>query len=438
VTSEEMLVLDENAEWIGVSRLMLMENAGRAVAERVAEALGSVKGRKILILCGSGNNGGDGFAAARHLALMGAEVKVLLLTSPEKIRTEEARKNYRAVESMRLSIKLKSITSSEELYRYTAFFDEAEAVVDAILGTGAKGGLSGVYRAAVELANNSKALKVSIDIPTGLDPDTGTGDFWFQADLTVALHRPKPANLQHQGRYVVESIGLPYEAGVIAGPGQLKLMVLKTGLQKIFNSRVACVFGGEGPESRLREFLTSLKGSTIFCDINMLVENPEIRYAVASSRAALITGEVNPNNVKAFLPRSQPMVLTTIAAAGVNPVYVLWSEKTVGEEFTSQYHTLVRDVEELCRKLAAPVYVVGEVDALSNGVKTYVNWMGRSLRPQHYRLAQALIAWFLGGGCDPLLAAASTSYLLRSAEPSELENPPALAESILSKLSLMA
>ncbi|MEM4280797.1 MAG: NAD(P)H-hydrate epimerase [Candidatus Caldarchaeum sp.] len=430
VTSEEMMVLDANAEWMGIRRLVLMENAGKAVATRLEEVLGKLEGRKILVLCGPGNNGGDGLAAARHMSCMGAEVTVLLLAEPSKIRTEEARINYEAVKNMRLTTVLEPVETIEKLMQHAQLFDEAEAIVDAVLGTGARGGLSGVYRTAVELANSSKAFKLAVDIPTGVDPDTGAGELYFQADITVALHKLKPVHLKQTGKTIVEKIGIPDEAEILAGPGQLKLLVRRTGRDKLGSGRLAYIFGDAGPDQKVRDFLTSLKGFTAFCDLNMLVENPELRYAVASSRAVLLSADVNATAVRPFLPRSQPVVVSHLATAGVNPVYVLWSEKTVAESLKTIYRTLVRDVEELCRKLAAPVYVVGEVDSISNGLKTYLNWMGRPLKQTHFGYAQALVAWFIGAGADPLFSMASASHILRSVDPVVLEMPSQLASAV--------
>ncbi|MEM2051969.1 MAG: hypothetical protein QW614_03330, partial [Candidatus Caldarchaeum sp.] len=87
-------------------------------------------------------------------------------------------------------------------------------------------------------------------------------------------------------------------------------------------------------------------------------------------------------------------------------------------------------VEELCRKLAAPVYVVGEVDSISNGLKTCLNWLGRPVKQMHFGYAQALVAWFMSSGADPLLSMASASYILRSVEPPVLETPSQLAAAV--------
>jgi hydroxyethylthiazole kinase-like uncharacterized protein yjeF len=140
ITSEEMAVADANSEFMGVSRLVLMENAGRVVASHVERVLGGLAGRRVLVLAGPGNNGGDGMAAARHIAVKGGRVTVLLLASPDRIRTVEARANYMSVRNMRLTVAVEVAETSEELLKHGSLFDEAELIVDAILGTGAKAG----------------------------------------------------------------------------------------------------------------------------------------------------------------------------------------------------------------------------------------------------------------------------------------------------------
>lgn len=438
ITSEEMAVADANSEFIGVSRLVLMENAGRAVAAHVERILGGLADRRVLVLAGPGNNGGDGMAAARHIAVRGGKVTVLLLTAPDKIRTAEARANYEAVRNMRLTVVVETVETSEELLKHSQLFDESELIIDSVFGTGVKGGLSGIFKTAVELANNSKAFRLAVDIPTGLDPDTGEGGLYFNADLTIALHKPKPVHKKLAGKTEVENIGMPPEAEVIAGPGQLMLLVRKLGREKIYSGRLAYVFGSGGPDQRVRTFLNSLKGTTTFCDLNGLVENPELRYAVAASRAVLLSNEVSPASIRPFLPRSQPVVVSNLATSGVNPVYVLWSEKPLGDKLSREYQTLVREIEDLCKKLAAPVLVVGEIDTVSNGLRTYLNWLGRPLKAPYFGYVSAVVSWFLGAGADPLLAMASASHILRNVEPPLLENPKELAEHVHGAIEKLA
>ncbi|MEM4219998.1 MAG: NAD(P)H-hydrate epimerase, partial [Candidatus Caldarchaeum sp.] len=438
ISSEEMNVVDENCEYLGVRRLMMMENAGAAVAKHVASFFDNIEKRRILVLCGSGNNGGDGMVAARHLACMGADVTVLLLAEPGKIRSEEARINYESVKNMKTSINFRVVDTVEKLMNHADVFDEADAVVDAILGTGAKGGLSELFKTAVNFANNSKGVKIAVDIPTGLNPDTGEGETYFQPELVVALHRPKPVHEKIKEKTVVEKIGIPTETELLAGPGQLKLLLRKVGVAKVLSGRLAYVFGESGPDEKVRDLLTSLKGFTVFCNINMLVENPEVRYSFSSSRAVLVSGDVNPSSIKPFLPRSQPVVLTTPSASMVNPIYVLWSDKPLLESFRTNHQSYIKDVDELCRKLAAPVYVVGEIDIMSNGVKTWCNWLGKPVKQSYFGYVAALVAWFVASGADAILSMASTSYLIRYADAYQLESPSTLGEFVLKTIEKLA
>ena len=226
ISSSEMAAIDENAEWLGVPRILLMENAGAWVARVVYQWLGGVAGAKITVVCGTGNNGGDGFAAARHLAGLGADVTVILIGDPDRIRTLEARTNFEAVKTMRESIKLFIVRGMEDLERVRHVIEGSEVVVDAIFGTGVRGRIAEPWRSAIQLINSSKALKVAVDIPSGLNPDTGEAeDVCVHADVTVTFHRPKlglPAAADHCGELIIAPIGIPPEAEIVMGPGNLR------------------------------------------------------------------------------------------------------------------------------------------------------------------------------------------------------------------------
>jgi hydroxyethylthiazole kinase-like uncharacterized protein yjeF len=230
MTSEEVAILDENAEYLGVSTLCLMENAGKEVANFVSQKLGgSVEGKKISVLAGTGNNGGDGFVAARHLANMGGSVNVVLLGSPQDIRTREAALNYHALENMVFSIKMYTVKDSSELSALAKLAKEADVIVDAIFGTGIKGKLREPAAGAIALINSSKALKIAVDIPSGVNPDTGeVSDTAVLANATVTFHRVKRGLFECQeytGEIAVRGIGIPIEAELIIGPGDVRSIV---------------------------------------------------------------------------------------------------------------------------------------------------------------------------------------------------------------------
>src|SRR6185437_14124863 len=163
VTADEMREIDRlSSERYGVPSLTLMENAGKAVAEFV---MGEYpKARRIAVVCGKGNNGGDGFVAARKLHEAGREVCVLLLASPSELRGDAA-----AMFS-RLPMKAKEIKASSDLQNARQDF-ESDVLIDAILGTGFRPPVSGLYAEAIALMNAGSASVIAVDIPSGADAD---------------------------------------------------------------------------------------------------------------------------------------------------------------------------------------------------------------------------------------------------------------------------
>lgn len=188
-----------------------MENAGAATARYLIEKFSDISSKKILIFAGLGNNGGDAFVVARHLAGCDSDVKVILLGNPNKIKTDEGQTNWKLLEKMN-SVDL---IVALDVVRLNL---EADIIVDGILGTGISGKIREPYASAIDMINKSKAFKLAIDVPSGLDPDTGnTGDKCVKADVTVTFHKMKvgmPKNMDMCGTILVEKIGIPPEAEV--------------------------------------------------------------------------------------------------------------------------------------------------------------------------------------------------------------------------------
>ena len=175
-----------------------MENAGIAIY-RVIKQRFDLKDKKILVVCYHGNNGGDGFVAARHLCDE-AEADILFIGDENKLK-KEALINFKKIEH---NEKVQFLVDDE------VDFDEYDIIVDAILGVGIHGRLNREISAVIEDINNSKAYKVSVDIPTGLDPDTGViVDKCVNSDLIVTFHDLKKGLEKMQDKTVVVDIGLP-------------------------------------------------------------------------------------------------------------------------------------------------------------------------------------------------------------------------------------
>ena len=222
ITSDEMRALELNAEYFGVSRLQLMENAGHQVAQEIVSRFKPDK--PVLIFCGLGGNGGDGFVAARHLASMDFKVNLILAGKAEDIFSKEALENWKALQHLKEAISIHEVYDSILAPEITA-----EIIIDALLGTGTKGKLRPPILQLVKKINTLNALKIAVDVPTGIDADTGEvlGDA-VKANLTITFHKTKKGlenAKEHVGELIVKDIGLPKEYEKFAGPGDVSLAV---------------------------------------------------------------------------------------------------------------------------------------------------------------------------------------------------------------------
>ncbi|TLX83492.1 MAG: NAD(P)H-hydrate epimerase, partial [Thaumarchaeota archaeon] len=179
ITVKQMMQIEENGHQMGFFRKLMMENAGASVARYIVEKFSALPEKKVLVFAGLGNNGGDAFVIARHLAGFGCEPVVLLLGNPDKIKTEEARSNWKLLEKMN-SITLIIASDPREIDV------DADIIVDGILGTGVSGKIREPYASAMDLINKSPAFKLALDVPSGMDPDTGNvDDKCVKADVTI-------------------------------------------------------------------------------------------------------------------------------------------------------------------------------------------------------------------------------------------------------------
>lgn len=241
ITSRRMDALDTNCEYLGLSRLQLMENAGSAVA---AEVMNLPTRERVLIVAGRGNNGGDAFVAARHMT--GYEVRVLLLGKSGDVKTPEAARNLSILKS--IGIPVIEVTDVSGLD--PAYFSDCDVIVDAIFGTGIKGPIREPETTVIDMINGSDAKVVSVDVPSGMDPNGGKFEKAVKSDVTVTFHLPKPGLLENVAKdYIKEiavaDIGIPPEAETIVGPGDLKLVTgRRADSHKGEGGRVLIIGGG--------------------------------------------------------------------------------------------------------------------------------------------------------------------------------------------------
>ncbi len=203
LTSAEMRELEERAEAAGVSTDTLMENAGLAVAQEIWMQLGSLEDRRIAVLVGPGNNGGDGLVAARHLFEWGAQVRAYALRE---------RNDAQWTQTVELGVPCGTVSEDDNFEALEALLSGAEAIVDALLGTGSSRPIEGdlaeiMTRLAAIRSRTVKPKLVAVDLPTGLDADSGRLDpMAVAADETVTFHAPKVGLYMQPGAAAAGSV----------------------------------------------------------------------------------------------------------------------------------------------------------------------------------------------------------------------------------------
>ena len=208
ITVDQMYKIENKGHDMGFLKKFMMENAGAAAVRRLVDKIENIESKNILIFVGLGNNGGDGLVMARHLAGYGAKVTVVLLGIPENIKTEESNWNWSILQKMP-SVKL--------VYGNSFKFDfSPDVIIDGILGTGIIGDIKEPYASAIDFINQTDCYKFAVDVPSGLDPQTGeTANICSKCDMTVTFHKMKqgiPQRKDLTGELFAEKIGIPPES----------------------------------------------------------------------------------------------------------------------------------------------------------------------------------------------------------------------------------
>jgi len=212
VSRDEIREIDRLAiEDAGVPGVVLMENAGRNVADAVDQLLGGAAARRVAVVAGAGNNGGDGFVVARHLTIRGARVVTFLLAERKKI-AGDAQTNLIILDNLAADVRT---VGGPALANLAAQLEEFDLIVDAVGGTGIRGPLRGALAVGVQEINAAGKPVVAVDIPTGLDCDTGLARGpVVRADITVTfVARKKGFDAEgadaYTGKVRVVDIGIP-------------------------------------------------------------------------------------------------------------------------------------------------------------------------------------------------------------------------------------
>jgi len=461
VTSREMRALELNSEYFGVSRLQLMENAGRLVAAEISSRFKPKKTR-VTVFCGLGGNGGDGFVAARHLACLGFRVEVILAGRGNEIVDKAARKNWHALQALKDTIVLHEVYDSTVIPSI-----EAEVVVDALLGIGLKGSLRPPVLQLVKKINSLKTFRVAVDVPTGIDSDSGDvlGEA-VKADLTITFHKSKPGLAKakrYTGELVIHDIGLPKEFERFAGPGDVSLVVKPRPPEahKGDFGRLLVVGGSEVFSGA--PVLVALAALRTGVDLTYIAAPQKTAYAISSMCPDLITvkleGEhLNPGNkpvIKRYVEMSNAVVIgpglglhketkdavidiikltqekktpLLLDADGLK-AYAEWKRKAgsplvltphageyqllTGTEPPKELENRVAEVQKTAQQLNAVILLKGHVDVVSDGERTKLNFTGNpgmTVGGTGDTLS-GIVGAFLAQGADPFEAAVAGAFI---------------------------
>jgi NAD(P)H-hydrate epimerase len=215
VTASEMQAIDRSAiKEFGIPGMVLMENAGLAAASLIHENVPDLLEKKVVIVCGKGNNGGDGFVIARHLSIDGVQVDILLLGKRQQLKSD-ARVN--ADIAFKMGVPIHEITD-KNLNAQNHLLRHCHIIVDALFGTGLSKPAGGLYEKVIKKINASNKYVVAVDIPSGVDSDSGhfIGPH-IKANVTAALALLKRSHLlfpaaESMGEVQILDISIPHEA----------------------------------------------------------------------------------------------------------------------------------------------------------------------------------------------------------------------------------
>lgn len=213
VSAAAMRELDRMAAKSGIAALSLMERAGEAVAKKAAKILKEYRINRVAAFCGKGNNGGDGFVSARKLKEQGTDVRVYLLGKRDNVKNEAAVNLRSFIEA---GGEIEEITSNADIDKISKSLKDS-LIIDALLGTGFSGFVSGLLKSLIELLNSVGAPILAVDVPSGLNATTGeVNPIAIKATRTVSFALPKRGFYEKSGPYYagkiqVANIGFPDE-----------------------------------------------------------------------------------------------------------------------------------------------------------------------------------------------------------------------------------
>ncbi len=328
IPPEEVKVLDVNSSYLGVRTITLMEKAGEAVAKEVLTI--SKPEWRIAVVCGKGNNGGDGFVAARHIAER-LKTEVFLVEPERQIESDIAKANLETVKG---------------LIRPLPTFDPGhfDLIVDAMLGVGLKGAPREPYAGLIKLINRWKGTVVSVDVPSGWPSELSV-----RPDSTIALHAPKEGMTpQNSGRIVVVDIGIPPEAETFCGPGEFMLLPRRRKDAHKGDAGRVLVVGG-GPYT----------GAPAFTGMSAMRSGVDLTFVATPSSVAVPVSIYSPNIIVRPIPGD---VLTGDSTRNILEMSKKVDVMAIGPGLGNDPETL-RAVQEIVKGTSLPLVI--DADAIA-------------------------------------------------------------------------
>jgi len=390
----DMRIIDTNARYFGLPPRILMENAGRGIADYVRT---NFDAGKVAVVCGSGNNGGDGFVIARHLSEH-ADVHVIIVQDPERIRSHEARENYELLSASNVRVTASPTPTLHWDY---------DLIIDAMLGTGVSGSVREPYASYIAMINRLDVPVVSVDLPSG----HGT-DLPIKSDCTISLHQAKVDGA------VVLPLGIPSPLSHRCGPGNVKFLHRRHKLAHKRQGGVVAVVGGSNTYHGAPAY-ASLTAASI-CDLVYVLCPERVGDALRSMSPDLIIESQHAPTITRPLVDSPTLSAVNCILCGVGAgrthdtiealqhlyecatvplvvdadgIYALKGrldllDETVCitphvKEFEQLFGQLpeevdkrARSVERVAKRYGCTIVLKGATDIISNGTETWHNVTG--------------------------------------------------------------
>jgi NAD(P)H-hydrate epimerase len=412
ISYKELRVLDSNSEFYGITQLKLMESAGKGVADFIKKKFKDKN--KIIVFCGLGNNGGDGFVTARYLSENNV-VSVILLGTEINIKSDISRNNYDKIKNLNVQIydyKDKDVIDKLLL--------KNDIIIDSILGIGISGEIKEpIYSIIKKINSNQNKIIISVDVPTGFGSKNAV-----KPNHTITFHDIKEGmNNNNSGEIKIVDIGIPKQANKYVGAGELQVFYPRPRKQshKGDNGRVLIVGGGPYVGAPALSGLAALRTGA---DLAYIATPQRVGRAIASFSPNLIVRDLNSDylipgdihSIRELLDKCNSMVIgpglgnaketkdaiiriIEIAITKEKPIVIdadaikaiadnidlIKYSKTVVTPHHEEFRILtglrlpddidkrIEIVEKWAKKLGISIFLKGFIDILSNGEKTKLN-----------------------------------------------------------------